>query len=96
MPTLEELQEQLLHLQEQLAALTSAPKPSDIPPIEIRHIVADPGYVFVRNHDGMVFGNEIYLGYDYSLGFRRVDQPEYYTQVPDPNYQQPVEEEWMK
>jgi len=49
-------------------------------------ITADEGNVFRRNHDGVIFGETIYLGYDYSTGECRIDLPEYYEQIPEPDH----------
>lgn len=46
-------------------------------------ITAKEGYVFRRIIDGMIFGNEIYLGIDYSTGEAREDLPEYYEEIED-------------
>ena len=53
--------------------------------------VADEGKVFQR-YDGMMMGKELYLGYDYSLGFKRMDYIEFYEQVDDPNTMEDEEE----
>jgi hypothetical protein len=42
------------------------------------------GNVFRRKHDGMLFGNEIVLGLDFSTGSPREDLPEYYEEIRDP------------
>lgn len=47
-------------------------------------ITAAPGNVFRRIHDGMIFGNEIYLGIDYSTGEPREDLRDYYEEIPEP------------
>lgn len=47
-------------------------------------ITAKEGYVFRRIIDGMIFGNEIYLGIDYSTGEAREDLPEYYEEIEEP------------
>ena len=57
------------------------------PPFEIKTITAQEGKVYRRIHDGMIFGNQILLGYDYSTGVKRVDKPIYYEQIPDPEIQ---------
>ena len=44
-------------------------------------ITAEKGKVFRRIVDGLIFGNEIYLGIDYSTGEVREDLPEYYEEV---------------
>ena len=35
----------------------------------------------------MLFGNQIILGYDYSLGFKRIDKEVFYEQILDPEVQ---------
>ena len=47
-------------------------------------ITAQTGKVFRRIHDGMVFGNEIYLGIDYSTGEAREDKEEFYEEIDEP------------
>ena len=47
-------------------------------------ITAQSGNVFRRIHDQMIFGNEIYLGIDYSTGTPREDKEEYYEQIDEP------------
>ena len=42
-------------------------------------ITADKGKC--RIHDGFIFGNEIYLGIDYSTGVPREDKEEYYEEI---------------
>ena len=44
-------------------------------------ITAQEGKVFRRLIDGLIFGNEIYLGIDYSTGEAREDKSEYYEQI---------------
>jgi len=39
------------------------------------HWLADEGKVFKRKSDGMIFGNEIYLGYTYYIGGVKLDEP---------------------
>jgi len=39
------------------------------------------GKIFRRIHDGFIMGNEIFLGYDYSTGTKRLDLPEYYEEI---------------
>ena len=51
---------------------------------DITVIRADEGKVFRRKHDGFIMGNEIFLGNDYSLGYERVDKPEYYEEIEEP------------
>jgi hypothetical protein len=52
--------------------------------MDIEKITAEEGMVFQRIHDGMIFGNEIYLGFDYSTGEKRPDKSEYYRQIEQP------------
>lgn len=52
--------------------------------MDIKKITAKEGYVFQRIHDGMIFGNEIYLGIDYSTGEPREDRREYYEEIEEP------------
>lgn len=52
--------------------------------MDIEKIIAKEGMVFQRIHDGMIFGNEIYLGFDYSTGEKRQDKEEYYCQIEKP------------
>jgi hypothetical protein len=52
--------------------------------VEIRTIYAEEGKVFRRIHDGMVFGNRIDLGFDFSTGEKREDKGEYYEQIDAP------------
>lgn len=40
-----------------------------------KHIIADEGKVFKRKSDGLIFGNEIYLGYTYYIGGKKLDEP---------------------
>ena len=47
-------------------------------------ITAASGNVFRRIHDGMIFGNPIYLGIDYSTGEPREDKREYYEEIVEP------------
>ena len=44
-------------------------------------ITATTGKVFKRIIDGLIFGNEIYLGIDYSTGEAREDKSEYYEEI---------------
>ena len=44
-------------------------------------ITAQTGKVFRRKIDGLIFGNEIYLGIDYSTGEVHEDKPEYYEEI---------------
>lgn len=47
-------------------------------------ITAANGNVFKRIHDGFIFGNEIFLGIDYSTGEAREDLREYYEEIDEP------------
>ena len=47
-------------------------------------ITAKEGKVFKRIIDGIIFGNEIYLGVDYSTGKPRQDKVEYYIEIDEP------------
>ena len=51
---------------------------------DITVIRADEGKVFRRKHDGLIMGNEIFLGNDYSLGYERKDLLEYYEEIEMP------------
>ena len=58
-----------------------------------RHLIAEEGKVLHRISDGWVAGNEIYLGYAYQIGGRKLEEPllelpEHYEEVDTP-----VEEE---
>lgn len=39
------------------------------------HIIADEGKVFKRKSDGFIYGKEIYLGYTYYIGGKKLDEP---------------------
>lgn len=39
------------------------------------HWIADEGKVFKRISDGIVFGNEIYLGYTYYINGQKLPEP---------------------
>ena len=60
--------------------------------MDIKKITAKEGYVFQRKYDGMIFGNEIYLGIDYSTGIARQDLPEYYEEIVEPEMKQELNE----
>lgn len=54
-----------------------------------RHLYAEEGKVFRRISDGMVFGNELWLGYTYYLGGELLPEPlwelpEHYEEVEEP------------
>ena len=40
-----------------------------------KHIIADEGKVFQRKSDGFIYGEEIYLGYTYYIGGKKLDEP---------------------
>ena len=80
-----QLEETLKQINDALGAYTP-------PPFEIKTITAEEGKVFRRLHDGMLFGKQITLGYDYSLGFKRIDKEIFYEQIPDPELQDNEEE----
>lgn len=48
-------------------------------------ITANTNKQFRRIHDGMIMGNTIELGIDYSTGVARTDLAEYYEQVDEPD-----------
>lgn len=53
------------------------------------HLTADPGKVLQRISDGQIFGSEIYLGYTYYLGGKKLDEPllelsEHFTEIDAP------------
>lgn len=60
--------------------------------MDIKKITAKEGYVFQRKHDGMIFGNEIYLGIDYSTGEAREDKREYYEEIVEPEIKAAIDE----
>ena len=39
------------------------------------HYIADEGKLFRRISDGVVFGSEIYLGYTYYIGGKKLSEP---------------------
>lgn len=63
------------------------------------HIVAEEGKVFKRKSDGLIFGDEIFLGYTYYINGEKLDEPhlevpEDFEEVDMPEeYKEPVEEE---
>jgi hypothetical protein len=40
-----------------------------------KHIIADEGKVFARIENGQVYGNEIFLGYTYYIGGKKLAEP---------------------
>ena len=40
-----------------------------------KHIIADEGKVFQRKSDGFIYGEEIYLGYTYYIGGKKLAEP---------------------
>lgn len=76
--TLEQLYAEVERLKKQLEQALSISK---IEPLPDRIIIASEGKVFRRKLDGIIVGKELNLGYDYSLGFRRIDYPEFYEEV---------------
>ena len=71
-------------LEETLKQVNDALGAYSPPPFEITTIIAEEGKIYRRLTDGMIFGKQIALGYDYSLGFKRRDKEEFYEQIPDP------------
>jgi hypothetical protein len=49
--------------------------------IEGNKITAEEGKVFKRKSDGFIYGNEIYLGYTYFIGGKKLDEP--HLEVPE-------------
>jgi hypothetical protein len=47
-------------------------------------IKAQNNNIFKRKHDGVLFGNEINLGLDFSTGAERQDLAEYYEEIRNP------------
>lgn len=65
--------------------------------MENKTITAQEGKVFRRKSDGMVFGNEITLGYTYYLGGKRLEEPllelpEHFEEIDAPIILTPEEE----
>lgn len=65
--------------------------------MEAKTITAQEGKVFRRKSDGMVFGNEITLGYTYYLGGKRLEEPllelpEHFEEIDAPIELDPEEE----
>ncbi len=73
----QQLEETLKQVNDALGAYTP-------PPFEIVLITASEGKVFRRKSDGLIFGKEIYLGYDYSQGFKRRDSINFYEEITEP------------
>ena len=74
-------------LEETLRQVNNALGVYNPPPFEIKNITAEEGKIYRRLTDGMLFGNQIILGYDYSLGFKRIDKEVFYEQILDPEVQ---------
>lgn len=54
-----------------------------------RIIKASEGKVFRRKSDGFIFGKEIYLGYMYYIGGKKLDEPlmalpEHFEEIDEP------------
>ena len=79
--TLEQLQTQINNLEQELTALKNSQQSETI--LNQKHY-ADEGKIFRRKHDHFLMGESISLGYDYSLGFKRIDKIDFYEQIPDP------------
>lgn len=45
------------------------------------HIIAEEGKVFKRKSDGLIFGDEILLGYTYYINGEKLDEP--HLEVPE-------------
>lgn len=52
-------------------------------------IIASQNNIFRRIHDGVLFGKEIVLGFDFSTGIERQDLAEYYEEIRDPELATP-------
>ena len=57
--------------------------------MEDRIIKASEGKVFRRKSDGFIFGKEIYLGYMYYIGGKKLDEPlmalpEHFEEIDEP------------
>ena len=57
--------------------------------MEDRIIKASEGKVFRRKSDGFIFGREIYLGYMYYIGGKKLDEPlmalpEHFEEIDEP------------
>jgi hypothetical protein len=52
-------------------------------------IKAQNNNIFKRIHDGVLFGNEIVLGLDFSTGVERQDLAEYYEEIRNPELPTP-------
>lgn len=62
------------------------------------HIIADEGKVFKRLSDGLMFSNEIYLGYTYYIGGVKLEEPllevpEHFEEIDDPMYYKGLSDE---
>lgn len=57
------------------------------------HILADEGKIFRRIADGKLFGREIYLGYAYYLGGKKLEKP--FPELPEHFEEIPMPEEYL-
>ena len=60
------------------------------------HILAEEGMVFKRISDGLIYGNEIYLGYTHYLNGELLDEslleiPEHFEEIEKPELDNEVE-----
>ena len=60
------------------------------------HILAEEGMVFKRISDGLIFGNEVYLGYTYYIDGVKLDEPllelpEHFEEIEKPELDNEVE-----
>ena len=78
-------------LEETLRQVNDALGVYNPPPFEIKTITAEEGKIYRRLTDGMIFGKQIVLGYDYSLGFKRRDKEVFYEQIDDEGSNEPSE-----
>lgn len=58
-----------------------------------RHIIADEGKIFRRISDGILFGDEVYLGYAYYLGGKKLEEP--FPELPEHFEEIPMPEEYL-
>lgn len=57
------------------------------------HILADEGKIFRRIADGKLFGREVYLGYTYYLGGKKLEEP--FPELPEHFEEIPMPEEYL-